>query len=1174
MPDSSFIQASFLGGEISPYAQGRTDSPSYRTSLNVCRNSYPLEEGAWIRRSGSRFVSTTLNGAEGRVIHFDFEQTSPYIMEFTDGFLRFFAVSTQTSGLTSALPADFRLVTTNDNQPVAAITTSNPAQVNTTFPSGWVTGDQIEFLFDTSVDSGFTPLLRNRTFKITVLGANTFSISDPITGATIDGSTLGWSTPAANTVIVVRNLTFTTPYTAGDWADLRRVQAETQAVLLHNSFNPRNLQVTTLPTSSTFASFSLSNVSLLDGPYLDPPTDGTILSPNLTAATTGTLPATQGWNAITANGSLFLAIASGSTVGATATDGVTWTSRTLPFAASKAVTSNGTIFVLFGTGTNVATSADGITWVTHVLPVSANIWTGVAWNGTVFCACGFNANVVVTSPDGITWTNQTGWDTTRLGQAIAWNGTVFCIPAFHFVGLEIFADMATSPDGITWTKQIFPSNAPFCPAITAKGSTFCMVCVGSSVTFFSTDNGVTWFQETLPSVSSWSGIASNGTVFCAVASGLGNDATSTDGITWTTHALSTATAWSAIAWNGTIFCIIASGTTISSTSTNGVFSALMLTASGIAPINKGLGFVSTDVGRSIRLHSEPLSWFVGTTYSTGNAVKFNGVYFIALAATTGNQPDISPTKWSLSTAAATWTWATIQTVNSPLQVTVIMQGPDLIYTTVPIVEWRLGVFSDTTGYPSCGTYYEGRLWLSGAVANRVDSSKVNDLFNMEPTGPDGTVADDSAISYIFNSSDVNPIFWMNGTNSGIVCGTQAGEWLISAPTTGPITATNIQAHRGTTYGSTNIEAENTQLTLSFVQRYDRTLLEYFPDVFSGRFVAPSLTENAKHLTQPGIGEIRYQQELLPIIWNRILGGGLVGATYERDNLFSSQPAKFIGWHRHDLGSDRSVESIAVGPSEDGNIDALAMVTNGSDDEVPVRHVELMQKIFEVNSDITAGWFLDDAIVPSGGVITASGVNSTIAFYGLWHLNGKTVTLWVGGIDVGDFTVSNGSITAPIDADLGVGYLFTSAYLLSISSTTLYGARACPIDGSYGRITVPVVVGFTYTSQGQIVRPDTLEQTRSQTGMGSGKPRRMHSFAALFSRTQGVSFGTTFTDLHAAQFKSPGGTKALSLLQLFDGVYWQQVDDTWGLDSMICWQISRPYPTALASLTGFLESTDR
>jgi hypothetical protein len=267
-----------------------------------------------------------------------------------------------------------------------------------------------------------------------------------------------------------------------------------------------------------------------------------------------------------------------------------------------------------------------------------------------------------------------------------------------------------------------------------------------------------------------------------------------------------------------------------------------------------------------------------------------------------------------------------------------------------------------------------------------------------------------------------------------------------------------------------------------------------------------------------------------------------------------------------------VGSICTGPSTNGELDTLALVTN--DPATNVRHVELMESIFDVGSEIKNGWFVDDAIVPSGGVITYdANLAYSLTLYGMWHLNGKTVAVVIGGLDCGDVVVTNGTVVVPIDYERLNPETLTTAYLASISSTTEYGADATSIIFGGTTYTVPCNVGFSFTSQGQLLRPDTQEQTRSPAGPGLAKASRIHQFGALLSGTQGISFGTQFDKLHAANFKTLGG-RAYTRLQLFTGVYWDTIEDNYGFDSMICWQITRPYPAAIASLTGFMEEADR
>ena len=68
---SSFypIQESFLGGVLSPKAQGQVSSERYATGLDVCRNFIPTFQGSLKLRAGSRYVAT-INATETRLFDF------------------------------------------------------------------------------------------------------------------------------------------------------------------------------------------------------------------------------------------------------------------------------------------------------------------------------------------------------------------------------------------------------------------------------------------------------------------------------------------------------------------------------------------------------------------------------------------------------------------------------------------------------------------------------------------------------------------------------------------------------------------------------------------------------------------------------------------------------------------------------------------------------------------------------------------------------------------------------------------------------------------------------------------------------------------------------------------------------------------------------------------------
>lgn len=622
--------------------------------------------------------------------------------------------------------------------------------------------------------------------------------------------------------------------------------------------------------------------------------------------------------------------------------------------------------------------------------------------------------------------------------------------------------------------------------------------------------------------------------------------------------------------------------TTASMSTSG--SNVTLATSGTTEIS----FVESDAtngGRLVRIFNEPPPYNPATTYNLGDSVAWQGTYYTSLVGSnTGNQPDLSIADWQINTNAAAWIWGHIFEVADAQHIMIALDGGTTpLYDTAGIYTWQVGVFSDTTGWPTCGCYYEGRLWVSGAVPNRIDSSEVNNTLSFSPTAADGTVADNNGISYTFNATDSNPVFWMNPTSQGIVCGTQGGEWLVQASALNdPLTPTSMQAHRVTRYGCANIEPRDTGLTMVFVQRWQRKIYEYFADVFSGRFTAPNLAVNAANLTHNDVAELAFQRERTPIIWQRDELNNLAGLTYKRDNLFSSQGPNFMGWHSHTLGSGRGVESLCGGPSQFTNLDSIALVTN--DVTTNVRHVSVLTDLFDEDDLLTAAWFLDDAVVPSGGVIDLAA--QTITFNGLWHLNGKTVTVFAGGLDCGDWPVANGSVTVPFGD--GVKNLFCAAFIASISGQTISNA-----PGSQGlsvsvdvmnyesttsileRFQIPAVIGFTYTSQGQLLRKIEAADAGARNGPALGKPQRQYQFAALIAAavTGTLSFGTNFDKLHVANFKTKGN-KPYTEQQVYSDVWWNTLDDNAGFNSAIAWEISRPLPATITAFEGFITTEDR
>ncbi len=349
---------------------------------------------------------------------------------------------------------------------------------------------------------------------------------------------------------------------------------------------------------------------------------------------------------------------------------------------------------------------------------------------------------------------------------------------------------------------------------------------------------------------------------------------------------------------------------------------------------------ATDVGRMIRILEQPIPWDATTAFIFNQTVQFGGVGYTCrnpAGVTGGASPDQNTDDWNINVYAFQWLWGYIATVTGGgLTGTITLQddGVLLYGTEVPQPTWRLGLYSDTTGWPSCGVYHEGRLILASRFfPNRIDGSMSNDPLRFSPTDRFDTVADNNGISYVFQSDEVNPTRWMVVDEQGIVVGTKGGEWLVRPGTSGDsLTPTSVQARKVSKYGTADVLPKRIGTSTVFVDRFDRKLLEYStePSAGTAKYQARNMALKAKHLTAAGISEIAYQRELLPVLWARTALGALIGATYKKEEPDDNgQSQSFTAWHHHQHGNGHTFESIQAGPTGQG-LDTLMAVTYNAD----------------------------------------------------------------------------------------------------------------------------------------------------------------------------------------------------------------------------------------------------
>ena len=277
-----------------------------------------------------------------------------------------------------------------------------------------------------------------------------------------------------------------------------------------------------------------------------------------------------------------------------------------------------------------------------------------------------------------------------------------------------------------------------------------------------------------------------------------------------------------------------------------------ITASAVTGINGGAGFLTTDVGRQIHFNAG----YATITARTSSTVV---VADVTTAFTNGNA----------------------------------------------ITDWYLGAFSDTTGHPSCVTFFEQRLVFAGTTnqPQAIFFSKSGDYENMD-SNIGGTIADDDAIIYTIASNQVNAIRFMTSTRT-LIIGTAGGEFTVSGGgSDSAVTPTNILIKKQSNHGAANIDAISVGNATLFLQRARRKIRELAYNFDVDGYVAPDMTILAEHITEGGLTQVAYQQEPNQIIYATREDGELVGLTYQREQQVTA-------WHRHIFGGRFGIATITV-----------------------------------------------------------------------------------------------------------------------------------------------------------------------------------------------------------------------------------------------------------------------
>ena len=423
-------------------------------------------------------------------------------------------------------------------------------------------------------------------------------------------------------------------------------------------------------------------------------------------------------------------------------------------------------------------------------------------------------------------------------------------------------------------------------------------------------------------------------------------------------------------------------TTLSSNVTDG--RSATITASETTGINDDLGFSSSDVGRLIRM-SNP------------------------------------------STSTANWGWGLVtgSTGSTTLTVDIKRDFPSTAATT----KWRLGAWSDGTGWPGVGTFHEQRLVTARSISEPQTKwySQTADFENHSPDSPsssewEGTVESDDAMNYTISSDDVEAIEWLT-SGARLQVGTRNAEWEVTSD--GPvIKPTDIQILRHTQYGSARIQPARVGPATLFVQRAKRRIRELVFSFEQDGLIAQDLTRLAPHITFGGISELAYQQEPNSLVWAVRDDGQLISMTYRRDE-------DVVALSRHIMGgsyasSNAVVETVttipgstASGQTQDAlSRDEVWVSVKRTVDGSTKRYVEFFERDYEQGESQEDSYYADSLLTYDSTAATA--------LSGYTHISNETAKVFANGAVHPDVSVSSSAGTIALDiasstVQVGLGY---------------------------------------------------------------------------------------------------------------------------------------------------------
>jgi hypothetical protein len=451
-------------------------------------------------------------------------------------------------------------------------------------------------------------------------------------------------------------------------------------------------------------------------------------------------------------------------------------------------------------------------------------------------------------------------------------------------------------------------------------------------------------------------------------------------------------------------------------------------------------------------------------------------------------------------------------------------------------DWAEGSWSDRRGWPTSGTFYEGRLEWAGR--NGAWLSISDNFYGFDET----TEGDSGPIARTIGSGPVDVINWSLPLQR-LVLGAEGAEFSCrSSSLDEPLTPTNFNIKTCSSQGSSYVQAVKVDNRGLYVNRGGTKVFELDTDPNTGDYMSSDMTALIPEIGEPEI--VRMAVQRLPDTRvHCVLSNGSAAV------LIYDKLENVACWIRvTTAGASGTIEDVVVLPAATGSTEdqvyyQTKRTVNGSTIRAHEKWAMESECRLDSNDELELCKLGDAHVTYTGAAVTNVPAGTAS------HLVGQSVVVWADGVDVGTVDGSDGSVT----------YTYTVAADGSLSA-------ALPAAATN------IMIGLPYDARFQSGK---LVQLVAQLGTPLNQTRNIKGLGLIMSdvHRRGILYGRDFTTMRDLPSKEGGATVDDDAIRAEYDAPSFPFPGQWSTDERVCLLARAPRPVVVLAAVAEVDTRE-